>query len=74
MLGLPVSTTLDGRVLTEALRPGVVAEETGPTPDPQSETASASAAMTTGGSYRQWLRRVRVGRTWYLTAAGAERD
>ncbi len=74
MLGLPVPTTMDGRVLTEGLRPGVVAAETGLTPEPQSETASASAAMTTGGSYRQWLRRVRVGRTWYLTAAGAERD
>ena len=74
MLGLPVPTTMDGRVLTEALRPGVVAGTTGLTPEPQSETASASAAMTTGGSYRQWLHRVRVGRTWYLTAAGAERD
>ena len=74
MLGLPVPATMDGRVLTEALRPGVVAGATAPTPAPQSETASASAAMTTGGSYRQWLRRVRVGRTWYLTAAGAERD
>ncbi len=74
MLGLPVPATMDGRVLTEVLRPGVVAGATGPTPEPQSETASASAAMTTGGSYRQWLRRVRVGKTWYLTAAGAERD
>ena len=74
MLGLPVPTTMDGRVLTEALRPGVVEGETGPTPEPQSKTASASAAMTNGGSYRQWLRRVRVDKTWYLTAAGAERD
>lgn len=74
MLGLPVPATMDGRVLTEVLRPGVVAGATGTIPEPQSETASASAAMTTGGSYRQWLHRMRVGRTWYLTAAGAERD
>ena len=74
LLGLPVPTTMDGRVLTEALRPGAIAGATGPAQEPQFETASASAAMTTGGSYRQWLRRVRVGRTWYLTAAGAEHD
>ena len=74
VLGLPVPATMDGRVLTEVLRPGVVGGQTAPTPEPQSETASASATMTTGGSYRQWLRRVRVGKTWYLTAAGAERD
>ncbi len=74
MLGLPVPATMDGRVLTEALRPGVVGGAATPPPAPQSETASASVSMTTGGSYRQWVRRVRVGPTWYLAAAGAERD
>jgi arylsulfatase A-like enzyme len=73
MLGLPVPEAMDGRVLTEVL----VAAPSGPGPDlegePHEERLSAQTALPSGGAYQQWLRRVQVGRTWYLTGAGAER-
>ena len=74
MLGLPVPAAMDGRALTEVLRPGAAGEQATSTPELRPETASASASMTAGGSYRQWLRFVHVGETQYFTAAGAERD
>ena len=57
---------MDGRVLSEALVDADGAPEAG-----DSETLEASEKVT-GGTWRQWLRRTRVGRTIYVDAGNGE--